>query len=133
MDHANSNLKPLPKTNVNNNNNGNNNSSSDNKGEGETSKLFDQPKDDAVEYSTIDFSQTPTKDGVHQEVRAEVNPMIKHETEDAPQPDDKDTSSAADGGADVTIANGDVEAADGGAEYMNAGVVVPESKFGTAV
>ena len=86
-----------------------------------------QAQEDPVEYTQIDFSKTktPLKNGVHQEVTAEVNPTLKQEEDDSAEPD-RDNVSAADGGADV-------EAADGGADNSKAGAVIPEAKFDTAV
>ncbi|GFR78587.1 cell adhesion molecule-like protein 2 [Elysia marginata] len=125
VDHKNSNVTPSPK------NNNNNKSAGSNKGSNEPAVLF-TPQEDSVEYSEIDFSKTksPLKNGVHQEVTAEVNPTLKQEeVVVAVQPDgEEDATSAVDGGADV-------EAEDGGADLStsDAVVVVPESKFGTAV
>ncbi|KAK3770675.1 hypothetical protein RRG08_037867 [Elysia crispata] len=123
VDFPNSNLKPAQKNNNNNNNNGGTSSTDRKTPQG----IMPQAQEDPVEYTQIDFSKTktPLKNGVHQEVTAEVNPTLKQEEDDSAEPD-RDNVSAADGGADV-------EAADGGADNSKAGAVIPEAKFDTAV
>ncbi|RUS68561.1 hypothetical protein EGW08_023677 [Elysia chlorotica] len=125
VDFPNSNLKPAqkPKNNNNNNNSGGTGSSE----KKPAPSIVSQPQEDMVEYTQIDFSKTktPPKNGIHQEVAAEVNPTLKEEEEVTAESDHDDVS-AADGGADV-------EVVDGGPDRFGTGVAVPESTFGTAV